>query len=45
MGGNKGADQMHGYRGYLRLCFRICRFSHDAPQSTVILLNKGKKDA
>ena len=30
---NKGADKLRGYReADLRLCFRICKNSHDAAQ-------------
>ena len=33
---NKGADQLRGYReADLRLCFRICWFSHDAAQMKI----------
>ena len=36
---NKGADQLRGYReADLRLCFRICWFSHDAAHLLFIML-------
>ena len=41
---NKGTDQLRGYReADLRLCFRICRFSHDAAHLKCVLIEKEKR--